>query len=702
MYYDDRSPAAAAAFDRVLDTRAIGERVTAKLDPRRSVAGRVWFYYAARYGEHLARAGSPEADWYLPAAVEAAPGDPDRHLLLGDFHAEQQRVARAMASYGNVLELDPDRGDAHGRMARLLWAQERQGEAVVRWHSAMDAFLRVESRGVRVPEAFWSQVTETFTDLGARRLLGQFKPDIERLLRDYVHRNAGYRLFELVEPLARAAVASGEGTAWLMDLSRVLDFPEMGAILMRLPELSPAQRAALQREIVANLVRRASSSFGSDREYREAEVRQARLALVAMLLDAGDTAQANAEWQRARGEARDGRAQRDSRAGAVEIRLAARSGTLGPLLESYRAASGGGPDADTLREAAIALRGGGDAGAARSVLEFLYDRELRGGHFEAPNFLGLAEVKLEQGETAAALAALRRMALVADDAFETLLPAADVLQRFGRGAEAAGFVRQRIAAVPWDAEAKLRLARLTAGAERERLLAGIANDPQAPYRRRAEAARAAAPKPVSPAGTELALLSSGSLAPAEAAKPYFIEARLAAAQAAADGNVRARLFREALAWEPENAAARLGALRAEIALMHDSAALALAGPAGEPEREYGGDSPPYRRRWRYRGEPVPAPALLPEVSMRDEERASLADGLAGAAERLDDLAAAQSWLRAAIGLQPADRRAPLERRARAFTAELARRTLNASRQPVVKNAIEQDQVVRPRAQRSAP
>ena len=49
---------------------------------------------------------------------------------------------------------------------------------------------------------------------------------------------------------------------------------------------------------------------------------------------------------------------------------------------------------ETLRNAALALRRDGDENGARSVLEFLYDREIHNGHLEAANFLGLAEVKL--------------------------------------------------------------------------------------------------------------------------------------------------------------------------------------------------------------------------------------------------------------------------------------------------------------------
>ena len=81
------------------------------------------------------------------------------------------------------------------------------------------------------------------------------------------------------------------------------------------------------------------------------------------------------------------------------------------------------------------------------------EREIASGHLEAANFLGLAEVKLQRGDIAAAIAILNRMTLVVEDGFETLPPAAELLGKYGKTAEAADFLRKRIRAVPWDARA---------------------------------------------------------------------------------------------------------------------------------------------------------------------------------------------------------------------------------------------------------
>ena len=359
---------------------------------------------------------------------------------------------------------------------------------------------------------------------------------------------------------------------------------------------------------------------------------------------------------------------------AVEIRLASRTGALAALLERYRTQPESAPSLQILRDAALALRRQLDENGARSVLEFLYDREIGNGHFDAANFLGLAEVKLQRGDIAAAITLLNRMTLVVEDGFETLPPAAELLGKYGKTPEAADFLRRRVRAVPWDAAAKVHLAgTLPSGdAVRERLLTSAVTDSQAAYELRAEAARAGAGRGLaSLSGTELALLSQTVVSPDAAAKPYQVEARIDAARKAADIGVKLRLWQEALAIAPEDRRVRLETLRAALAAGRDNLALAIHSNAPQ------------------------------ETQLTDAERASIEEALAAAAERLDDLKAAQSYLGLAIQLRPPNQRDSLQRKVRMLTAELQRRSKNAARQPVVKTVIEQDIVVRPRILRSA-
>jgi len=701
-YFDDRAPAIDAAFQAALDTRTIGERLQTVLKPDSTIVGSVWFYYGARYGDYLSARKNAAAEAWLPASLEAAPGNPGAYMALGDSYAETGQGAKAITQFEHALELDPDRGDAHGHIARVLWSAGRRPEAIAQWKTALATFLRIQDRGVRVPEPFWDRVAETFTDIGQRHALGELRADIVHLLGDYYQRNREYRLNELIEAAARASMESGEGADWLVELARSIENPDiMFNTLMQAPGLTESQRIALQRGLVAVFARRMVARFGDDGDTAENVLAQARWQLTCMLLDAGDVQGAAAEWSRI---APDDAKKLDQ---SIEIRLASRKGTLDALLQRYQTDPDTTPSTETLRSAAVTLRHEGNENGARAVLAFLYDREIRNGHLDAANFLGLAEVNLQRGDTAPAVALLNRMALVVEDGFETLLPAAELLEKYEKTAESADFIRRRLKAVPWDSEAKVQLARTlsTGSTEREQLLTAIVTDIQAAYRLRAEAARLSAPHSLpGVSGTELALLSSSSIAPNDAEKPYQVEARMLAAGEAVDPEVRLRLWRRALALAPTDGRVRLGTLRAAIALRRDSLALALeqAGAQGVGLNEGLNEEVHfYRRHGRYRSYRQPgAASVLPEIELTGEERAAIAESLAAAAERLDDLNTAQSYLRAAIDLRPPNptdsRRDALQRRLDALIAEQARRAKNAARQPVIKNVIEQDQLVRPR------
>ena len=185
------------------------------------------------------------------------------------------------------------------------------------------------------------------------------------------------------------------------------------------------------------------------------------------------------------------------------------------------------------------------------------------------------------------------------------------------------------------------------------------------------------PARIGAAGTELALLSSPTVSPEAAAKPYQVEARIDAANKTTDAGVKLRLWQEALAIAPDDGRVRLGALRAALAAGRDSLALAM------------------------HAQPQLPPSATDLSHLADAERASIAESLAAAAERLDELGSAQNYLRVAIGWRPTDQRGALERKLQTLTAEVARRAQNAARRPVVKDVIEQDTLVRPRILRSA-
>jgi tetratricopeptide (TPR) repeat protein len=696
-YFDDSSPAIDTAFRSALDTRNIGDRLAKPLKTDSVIAGSVWFYYGARYGEYLSEAKNPEAGAWLPAVVESAPGSPEAYLALGDAYAGAGQPAEAIAQFEHAIELDHDRGDADNRIARVLWQQGRRTEAVARWKSALSVFLGIQRRGVRVPEAFWGRLEATFAAIGESHAMDDLRGDIANLLGDYYQINGEYRLQPLIQSAAHASLVSGTGLDWLVNLGRSMNGSEsVFYSLMQTRGLSEAQRISLQREDVNARARQVQGSFGYTLTSAETGLTQARWQLASMLLDAGDVKGATAEWSLVSPEMAAGFDP------TIEIRLASRNGTLDDILRRYASSPGPVRPAELLLRAAETLARENDDNGSRAVREFVYDREIRAGRLDPANFLGLAEVKLQRGDTAAGLALLHRMALVTDDGIETLLPAAELLDRYGWKAESLEFIRLRVQAEPWDAQARLQLALHLSptSAERASLLERSIADSLSPYTIRAQAARVAHAS-AAVAGTELALLGSPKISADAAAKPYQVEARMDAARQSSDREVQLRLWREALAITPGEATIRIGAERAALALQRDNLALALDSNQERPPFGYYPPRRTYRRVRIAMRLGFPQQAAFAEPPASDDERAAMAEALAAAAERLDDLASAQRYLQTAAVLRPAAQRGGLQGKIEALAAEQSRRSQNAARQPAIRDVIEQDRIVRPRILRSA-
>jgi tetratricopeptide (TPR) repeat protein len=704
-YFDDHSPAINAAFQSALDTRTIGERLKMPLKSDSSIVGAVWFYYGARYGDYLATGKDATADNWIPAYMEGAPGNPQGYMDLGDFYAAAGQPTKAIAQFELALQLDANRGDAHNRVARALWSQGKQTEAIARWKSALAAFLRIQSRGVRVPESYWPRLTETITDIGKCHALGQLHQEIAHLLGDYYQRNNHYRFHDLIDSAAQASIASGEGSGWLLELGRSMsDMEVILNALIQLNDLSEQQRISLQRDQIRIYSKSAEAAFGYNRQYKIDQATNCRLRLIDMLLNAGDVKGATAEWELlppapAKRSPWDGH-YRDE----VEIRLASRKSDLGSLFERYRSLPDLAPNAGDLQEIALALRRDKDENGALAVLEFLYDREIRNWQLEPTNFLGLAEVKLQRNDTAAAAALLNRMTLATEEGFDTLMPAAEILAKHERTDEAAAFFRQRIKAAPWDAEAKVKLAHIlpSNSVERNQLLASVLADSQASYKLRAESARMAGSQSLAAvAGTELELLSDPAISPAAASKPYQVEARMEAACKSNDAETRLRLYREALTIAPSDVEVRLSALRAALVLRRDSLALALESTKPQNRRELPIDIEETRysdESWHERSQQrqVTKASVWSHTALSDQEQASLAESLAAAAERLGDLNSAKAHIGAALELLPSDQRNALAQKQKALAAEIDRQAKNKARQPLIKNVIEQDRIVQSR------
>jgi thioredoxin-like negative regulator of GroEL len=652
VYDGVQSSTVDAAFHTALGGGTIGERVRSHPDPKKQIVGSTWFYYGARYGEYLERAGAGNASLYLPATLEEAPGNPNAYFSLGAFYEERGKANQAIEEYEAVLQLDPDRGAAENAIARILWRQNHHDDAVARWRAALAAFYRVENRGARVPEDFWNGVTATVEEIGQAKQLNTLRPDIEKLLRAYININGGYRSDELLSAAVRACFESGEDFGWVLALAENVEWlPDqiLNGLAMEF-HLSAEQQEQIARLRITVAIQQASQVVGASHDEGEGQVLQARLHYIDLLLEHGKTSEAQQAWNAVPREQR----QRPGMARTTELRLAAANGTAAQLLARYRAEPATAPPQYELPETADYLRRHNHVDAARAILEFYYQQAIEEQNVAA-NFLGLAGVYLEEGQVDRAVQLLRRMNLVSGEEFDTFVPAATLLGEHGHAAEAILFLRDRVKAVPWDSAARLQLARLLNVDERRSVTLQLVRDGDAVYRDRATAARLVA-DPATDVSTELGLLQHPTITPAGASEPFYVEARVVAG-----------LYREALAICPSDEHIRVETLRAALAASQDSLAIALAS------------------RMRQ------GPEFLAGSGLSKPVRAEIARDVAKAYQRESDIAGAINYSNIAVRLG-LDLKALEEQ----LKAEQTRELENAQRAPQIHDNIDQNHVVKPR------
>ena len=519
LYYWTSAPDASGVFRQVLGGGTIGERLGKPVDHDQQLAGSVWFYYGSRFGEYLSLKGSREAEDYLPAELEDNPGGSVSYSDLGDWFVERGQAARAFTEYDHALELDPNRGEVHDRIALLLWDQGKHTEAVAQWKQAIAQFEAQQGRPNLVP-SFWPLCAAALEHIGEHGVTADLRPEVDSLLRAYVDRHAGYHSAELVGPIVKYRMVEFGALPFhvLQQIGghRDLDSKDRIAVLRRLLYLNPQQPPEERNDWMV-------STWQQE--------------LADLLIDAGDLAGARGVIASVPESVRADEWRGDPFV-VVDLRLSAKAGELGKLLDGYRRDPKSAPRFNALRNAAAQFTARHEDAVADQIMSFAYSRELDNGNFAATNFLGLAEIRLKGGDLAEASSLLRRLQLVSDQPFDNLMPAANLLEKYGHSAEATDYVRARVRAVPWDAEARLRV-----GSD----LNGIAADADAPYAVRVEAAKRGG----AGGNGELAMLARGHVVPSEANRPFYYEARLEAARNTTDPAARVPLLLGAVAIHPE-------------------------------------------------------------------------------------------------------------------------------------------------------
>ena len=710
LYLSEATPEIKGAFLGALGDQTIGERLGKQVNRNEQLAGDIWYYYGSRYGEYLDATKQDDAEGFLPAALEQSPASVSGYLALADYYAENGDTHAAIADYNHTLELAPGRADIHDRLAMALYKQGARGEAVAQWKLFFSALLRQLNSG-HVPESFWTDFSSVCDHVRTRRVFTEVKPDVDALLRAYLRLNGNYRSNAPLRSAFLAAGDQGVATAWLIDLSSAAADPiPVLSDVIDAPWIPLGQRAPIYRRILETKQNSIGKSEGLEKEGAQQEllswqVRWAKYLVETKQFDLAGNYISSLPQETQKTEERT--------LVPLELRVAARLGTLDKKIVEYRADPQSVPPAEILRTSARQLFEAGDKQSARKILEFVFAGEIEEHRLVAANFLGLSEIRIAAGDTPGAMELLRRLVLAVGSPYENLDSAAALLEKTGHNKEAVEFLDQLVKATPWDFSYRLRLAKTRIAAAQDaasaqEILAKIAASSQAPYNLRVEAALAlaAAQGQYDFGSGELKLLASDSrsLSPAAANQPYFYDARLRAAQSASDPHVKLQLLGAALADIAARDDARLPVFHAAAGLHLDEFALASiehllreqsflrVAPSEGNEEEEIVSSDEAEADVQQETPPVFTPAKISPA-----QQLQLARSVGEAMIRLERLNEALPYLQLAAKLEKMPtRRKEINVEIANAKSRLRRQQQNAGRQPILHAELEQDRLVRPR------
>ena len=303
------------------------------------------------------------------------------------------------------------------------------------------------------------------------------------------------------------------------------------------------------------------------------------------------------------------------------------------------------------------------------------------------------------------MALLKRMSLQSENEYKDSDSAARLLEERGRFKEALEFLRPLSEASPWDAGYKVRLAKAELASDSKdnvavTMLGAVAADEKAPYAERVSAAVALKGHGAAAGSEELKLLAQAGCAPPESvSKPYFVEARVAAAACTKSKSIKESLLRDAIGAEPSNARVRLLYVWSAFDAGADARALVAADwylqnayASGDMTAEEDADS-----------SPTPAtdddmPAAPSYASLKRADKIRLLQLALAAYEKRHDFANASRMVSLALEEAGPESKlySTLEERKKQLDTETARAQENQSRAPNIRAELDQDRIVRPR------
>jgi tetratricopeptide (TPR) repeat protein len=722
LYYGDTTSRTDTAFQSTLGDLTIGKALITKSDTNQPLTGEPWFYYGGRYGFFLTLTAQPAHDPedYLAAEIERAPSDPASFSALAQTYFSANKFDASIAEYRHAIELDPADPAPDISIADVLWSEQRHDEALAELTTALTKLrARVDLRAV--PESFWTDFAGVASDADDYQLGTQLKPAMTVVLEAYIRKNGTYRSTELLQSAftALAKPKPADAIAWMLSLVAAASTDDQLTMISELAEetwIPSTQLGALNRAEIA-LAQTQGQAKDSDASS-----------------DAGDDAPDQVttyktkylKWLLTNNRAADAQVVLDSLTPAqresddiqpITILLAARQSRIPTLLAGYQSNPKLAPDLTVLGAAANILSLKQDFVNSRLLLEYVFQQKLEQQDLSAPDYLGLAEVRIATSDLPGALDVLNRL-ILQGDFYANLDSAASLLERANHFTEALPLLTKLANGTPWDAKYQLRLAKAQLALKQSGPSAGVlisvAFSNAAPYATRAEAASVL--HGLSPAtrlnSVELALLATTTPTQQQASEPYFVYARMAAANAAPSAQ-RAALLREAIAIAPPTILdwLRLQLFRTELSLHHDQQASVAIAPVLlsdsalflPPSTSASGDN-------SETDDSPTSPTTLPTDTLYSitaafptpQSKLTFLLDLASMEEHLNNNQEAIEHLQAATELATNSAEAArLALRIQALQASLDLAQQNAARRPVLQPSVDQTNVVQPRLMSSA-
>jgi tetratricopeptide (TPR) repeat protein len=715
LYFAETQPVINTAFVNALGDQTIAERIGKQVDRNNQLAGDIWFYYASRYGEYLADTRQGTSEDFLPAELEHSPASADPYLSLGDYYMDLGDTGKAIEQYKYTLELAPGRVDIHDKLALAYFKSRNRAEAVAQWKLFFAAELN-QVNNARLPETFWADFGRASDHVRTRGLFVDLKPEIEQLVRAYLHRNGNYRSNAVLHSVYVLQSDPAAATTWLLDLST--SAPDPTIVLQDIADISwipLANRGPLYQRILEAVQAATAKTAGLEQENAKATLWKWQLRWIKYLVA---TKQYNQAADLISTLRKDPSVSDSASLVPYEMQCIAKLGALDTIISGYKADPQTAPSAESLRAAARQLFDGGDKQSSRKILEFVFARELEEHQLVATNFLGLAEIRIADGDTAGAVTLLKRLVLVVGDAYQNMDSSASLFEKTGHPAEAVLFLEPLAKATPWEPSFQLRLAKAQLAAAQDKTapaqsLAKLSAASENPYALRVQAATALAglPQPNDFGSSELKLLAAGAkeITPAASDHPYFYDSRLAAAQNSPDARGKMEVLAKALADSPSREDARIPFFRAAVSITEDERALASIEQLLQ-KRQLGQFAPANPNDEEILGSDENEAGQVdmetsPGLALQPSQQAQLAHEVALAMLRLDHLDEAASYLQIAHNLEKSP--AELKRISSQLLdvrTRLRRQRTNAARVPILHAELEQDRLVRPRlvAQSAAP